>query len=379
MKTLIKNGMIHNAVDSKPFKGDILIRDGKIDSVGTGLSCDGAVVFDAEGFEVYPGFIDAHSHIGIVGYSGKPEQDDFEEKDPCTPNLRAIDAVNPLDYAFEKAAHAGVTCVCVGPGSCGVISGTHMALKTVGRRVDDMIVKNPVAMKIAFGENTKKFGNISSRMSVSAILRETVMKTREYIAKKKASDGDASKMPPYNAKLEAMIPVVNKEIPFKAHAHRNDDIMSAIRFAREMDVNLTIEHCSDCSAISDILAKEGYPIAVGPLVSESKKQENKFKCFSNVAKLIRSGCHVSMTTDSPIIAEEFLPVCAGFLLREGISEEDALKTITINAAEHLGIQNRVGSIEVGKDADLVISKGCALLNNVYPTAVFIDGKNISKN
>ena len=314
----------------------------------------------------------------MFGFSGELTKDDVEKYDRCTPNHRGIDCVNPDEPSFAKALQAGVTCVCVGPGSVGCMAGTHAAIKTGGSRIDDMIVKDPVAMKVAFGENPKRAlkSSITSRATIASTIRDALMQAKEYHALKKLANGDISKMPRYDAKLEALIPVIEKKIPLKAHTQRKDDTFTAIRIAKECGVNLTLEHVADGGEIAQELAKEGYPIAVGPYISQSVRSENCNKDPAAAVKMIREGCQISVMTDSPVVAQEYLPLVAGLLMREGLGEFEALQTITINPAKHLGIENRVGSIEVGKDADLVISKGCPMQITVKPEAVFLDGKKV---
>ena len=370
---IIKNAVIHTAASPETITGDILVADGKIVGIGTDIQETDAEVFDAADMDVYPGFIDAHTHIGMFGYSAPVSQDDVDLYDRCTPQQRGIDAINPEEPSFRAALEAGVTCVCVGPGSVSCIGGTHAAIKTNGQRVDDMVVKNPVAMKIAFGENPKKASkdHISTRMDIASTIRDTLNRTKEYLRLK-----EEGRLPKYDPKLEAMIPVIKKEIPLKAHAHRKDDIFTAIRIAKECDVRLTLEHTTDSCGIEQELAKEGYPVAVGPYFSQPKKSENQNSDPANAVALIEAGCSVSVTTDSPIVAEKYLPLCAGLLMREGLDEFRALQTISINPAKHLGIDHRVGSIEVGKDADLVIAKGCPMMMTVKPEAVFVNGVNV---
>lgn len=370
---LIKDAVIHTAVNPETVHGDILIKDGKIAQIGQCIAADGAEIFDAAGMDVYPGFIDAHTHIGMFGYSAPVSQDDVDLYHRCTPQQRGIDAINPEEPSFPEAVKAGVTCVCVGPGSVGCIGGTHAALKTCGSCVDDMIVKDPVAMKVAFGENPKKASKdpISTRMAIASTIRDALNQAKEYLRLKE--DG---KQPKYDPKLEALIPVIKKEIPLKAHAHRKDDIFTAIRIAKECDVRLTLEHTTDSCGIEEKLAEAGYPIVVGPYFSQPKKSENQNSDPANAVRLVEAGCCVSVMTDSPIVAEKYLPLCAGLLMREGLDEYRALQSITINPARHLGIENRVGSVEVGKDADLVITKGCPMQMTVKPEAVFINGQKV---
>jgi len=370
---LIQNGIIHNGVDPAPFRADILIDEGRILKIEKDIPANGVEVWDAAGLELYPGFIDAHTHIGMFGFSD-PSKDDVESFDRCTPNHRGIDAINPLEPSFRQALKAGVTCVCVGPGSVGCLSGTHLAVKTHGIRIDDMVVKNPVAMKAALGANPKMSKDkVSTRMTIAAVIRETLIHAKEYARRVDKAGGDPDRMPHYDPKLEALIPVVKKQIPLKVHAHRSDDVFTAIRIAKECDVCLTLEHVADGELIAPMLAAEGYPVAVGPHISQSKKEENANKSPAAAAALIRAGCQVSVMTDAPVMAEEYLPIAAGLLMREGISPFEALQTITINPAKHLGIADRVGSLEVGKDADIVVTDGFPLQTSVKPKAVFVNG------
>lgn len=371
---IIKNGCIHNAIDPEPFVADILVENGKISRIDKDIQIPDAEIYDADGFDVYPGFIDAHSHIGMFGFARDATKDDVEKNDRCTPHHRGIDIVNPDEPSFAAALQAGVTCVCVGPGSVGCIGGTHAAIKTYGDRIDDMIVKDPVAMKIALGENPKR--SLTSRATIAATIRDALIKAKEYLALKEAAGDDPTKMPHYNEKLEALIPVIHKDIPLKAHVHRKDDIFTAIRIAKECDVDLTLEHVTDGGEIAQTLAKEGYPIAVGPYFSQPTKSELSKKDPAAAVKMFRAGCQVSMMTDAPVIAEQYLPVVTGLLMREGLNEFEALQTITINPAKHLGIADRVGSIEVGKDADIVIAKGCPMQITVKAQAVFLEGKKV---
>lgn len=377
----IKNGRIHDAVHETAYMGDILVEDGVIQAIGSNLVIpDGAEILDVQGFEVYPGFVEAHCHLGLEGYGIGYEGLDINElNDPVTPEMRGIDAVNPLDPTFEKAAMAGITCVGTGPGSGNVLGGTFTAIKTVGHCVDDMLVKDGVAMKCAFGENPKncyKDKSIHTRMTTAAMLREALFKAKEYKARKDAANGDMTKMPAFDFKMEAMLPVINGEMPLKAHAHRADDILTAIRIAKEFNVKLTLEHCTEGHLIADKLAETNYPMAVGPSLTHATKFELKNKTFETPGILANAGCQVSIITDSPVIPQEYLPMAAGLAIKAGMKPFDALKAITINPARHLGIEERVGSLEAGKDADLVITNGCAFDSLTETIHVMIDGKLI---
>ena len=382
--TIIKNGRIHDAVHREAYVADILLADGKIAAIGTDLTAPAdAVIFDADGLDVFPGFVDAHTHIGLDGYGIGYEGCDYNEmNDIWTPQLRAIDGINPRDPSLADARRAGVTCVCTGPGSANVLGGTFLAMKTVGDRVDKMVVRDPVAMKCAFGENPKRCYRDkcdSTRMSTAAFLRGALMQARDYGARKQAANGDITKMPAYNQKLEALLPVLAREIPLKAHAHQANDIFTALRIAREFNLRLTLEHVTEGHLIVDELAGEkDVPMAVGPSLTFASKFELQNKSWSTPAVLTAAGCHVSIITDSSVIPQQYLPLCAGMAVKAGMDPFDALKAITINPAEHIGVADRVGSLEVGKDADVVITNGCPFEVMTEVRAVFIDGVQVAE-
>lgn len=382
MTTLIRGGLVHDAVHRDACKADILLADGKIAAIGTDLTAPAdAAVFDADGLEVYPGFVDAHTHIGLDGYGIGYEGCDYNEmNDIWTPQLRAIDGINPRDPSLADARRVGVTCVCTGPGSANVLGGTFLAMKTVGDRVDKMVVRDPVAMKCAFGENPKRCYRDkcdSTRMSTAAFLRGALMQARDYGARKQAANGDVTKMPAYNQKLEALLPVLAREIPLKAHAHQANDIFTALRIAREFNLRLTLEHVTEGHLIVDELAGEkDVPMAVGPSLTFASKFELQNKSWSTPAVLTAAGCHVSIITDSSVIPQQYLPLCAGMAIKAGMDPFDALKAITLNPAEHIGVADRVGSLEVGKDADVVITAGSPFEVLTEVKAVFIDGARI---
>ena len=382
--TIIKNGRIHDAVHREAYVADILLADGKIAAIGTDLTAPAdAVIFDADGLDVFPGFVDAHTHIGLDGYGIGYEGCDYNEmNDIWTPQLRAIDGINPRDPSLADARKAGVTCVCTGPGSANVLGGTFLAMKTVGDRVDKMVVRDPVAMKCAFGENPKRCYRDkcdSTRMSTAAFLRGALMQARDYGARKQAANGDITKMPAYNQKLEALLPVLAREIPLKAHAHQANDIFTALRIAREFNLRLTLEHVTEGHLIVDELAGEkDVPMAVGPSLTFASKFELQNKSWSTPAVLTAAGCHVSIITDSSVIPQQYLPLCAGMAVKAGMDPFDALKAITLNPAEHIGVADRVGSLEVGKDADLVITAGSPFEVLTEVKAVFIDGARIEQ-
>ena len=376
----IKNGTLHTAVSKETFIADILIDGGKIVKIGKGLSADGAEVIDATGLHVYPGFVEAHCHIGLDGYGIGYEGHDYNElNDPVTPQVQAIDGINPFDPCMKMAAKAGVTCFATGPGSSNSIGGTFAAIKPVGTRVDNMIVKFPIAMKCAFGENPKRCyqkQGISSRMTNAAKIREALNKAKVYKAKIEAAGDDASKLPAYDQKSEALIPVLNHEIPLKAHAHQANDIFTAIRIAKEFGVGLTLEHVTEGHMIVDELAKENHPLAVGPTFGHASKFELQNKTWETPGILAKAGCHVSIITDAPVTPLHYLPLCAGLAIKAGMDEYEALRAVTINPAEHIGIADRVGSLEEGKDADVVIVDGCPFDVTGVIKHVLINGEKV---
>ena len=382
MTTLIRGGLIHDAVHRGAYIADILLAGGKIAGIGTDLTAPAdAEIFDADGLDVYPGFVDAHTHIGLDGYGIGYEGCDYNEmNDIWTPQLRAIDGINPRDPSLAIARKAGVTCACTGPGSANVLGGTFLAMKTVGDRIDNMIVKDPVAMKCAFGENPKRCYRDkcdSTRMSTAAFLRGALMQAKDYGARKQAANGDVTKMPAYNQKLEALLPVLAGEIPLKAHAHQANDIFTALRIAHEFGLRITLEHVTEGHLIVDELAKEkDVPMAVGPSLTHASKFELQNKSWATPGVLAKAGCHVSIITDNSVIPQQYLPLCAGMAVKAGMDEFDALKAITINPAEHIGVADRVGTLEVGKDADVVITNGCPFEVLTETRAVFIDGNRV---
>lgn len=382
---LIKNGKILTMAGKSYEKGCILIDAGKIADVRENIEAPaGAEIIDAEGLFVMPGIIDAHCHLGMwedsVGFEGA---DGNEMTNPITPHLRAIDAINPMDINFKEAREAGVTTVMTGPGSANVIGGQFAVIKTYGKRIDDMIVKAPAAVKVAFGENPKRVYHgkgqaPSTRMSTAALLRETLAKARDYMKKKRAGESNPDKMPDVDLKLEALIPVLNKEIPLKAHAHRADDMFTALRIAREFDVNITLDHVTEGHLIVDELKKENVPLIVGPSFGERSKVELKEKTFETPGVLSNAGIKIAIMTDHPVIPQEHLNMCAAYAVRAGMKEEDALKAITINAAEFIGAADRVGSLEVGKDADIAIFDRNPLDIMSKAQYVLIDGNIVKK-
>jgi imidazolonepropionase-like amidohydrolase len=353
---LIKNGHIKPIVGEELENGCILIEDGKIVAIAAHLDApESTQIIDAGGRLVTPGCVEAHCHIGLHNQSMRWEGADYNESaDPITPHMRAIDGFNAMDPALGEAIRGGVTTVCTGPGSANVVGGTFMIAKLYGNRVDKMALVENAAMKCAFGENPKSvYGQNKktpkTRMATAALLRELLFKAKDYLAEK-----EAGKEPKFDIKLEAMLPVMRGEIPLKAHAHRADDIFTSIRIAKEFGVKLTLDHCTEGALIADELAGEGYPALVGPTMTNKTKPELRNKSFETPAALYNAGVKICIITDSPVITLENLPMCAGLAAQAGLPMEAAWQAITINPAEVLGVADRIGSLEPGKDADIVI-------------------------
>lgn len=380
---ILKNGKLLTMTGPE-FVGDIAIENGKIAAIGENLCAEGAQIRDVKGCYVMPGIVDAHSHIGMwedaMGWEGS---DGNESSDPVTPQLRAIDSINPYDRCFEEACAAGVTTCVTGPGSANVIGGTFVAMKTAGDSVEDMTLRFPVAMKAAFGENPKgvygKNGKTpKTRMATAAILRKALVEAQEYGKKIEDAAGDAEKMPARDLGKEALLKVIRRELPMKIHAHRADDILTAIRIAKEFNIRYTLEHCTEGWLITDHLKKalegscEG--IIIGPLLSDRSKIELKNLSYKAPKTLYDAGIRFAMITDHPVIPQHYLSVCIALAVREGLPEDEALRAITINAAEITGIADRVGSLAVGKDADIAVFSGHPLDFRARCLLTLINGK-----
>ncbi|WP_411680741.1 amidohydrolase [Clostridium thailandense] len=360
---LIKNGKIVTMAGINYENGTILIKNGKIIEVGEQIrEQDNMEIIDAKGGWVLPGLIDAHCHLGMIEEEIGAEGNDLNEmSDPLTPHLRALDGINPFDPAFREAVKAGITTVMSGPGSTNVIGGQFIVIKTKGVSVDEMAVMQPAALKIALGENPKRIYKGKNkmpmtRMGTTALLRETLIKGLNYKTKKDRAQAKGDNFD-LDIKMEALIPVLEKKIPLKAHAHRADDILTAIRIAKEFDVSLTIDHCTDGNLIVEQIKSSGAPVILGPSMTFRTKIETKNKSFDTAVVLNNAGVKLALMTDHPVTPIEYLPICAGLAVKAGLSMEDGLKSITINAAEILGVSNRIGSIEKGKDADIAIYDG----------------------
>ena len=363
---LLKNGNVMTMA-GPAFVGDVAIENGKIVAVGQSLSYSDAEVRDVTGMTVMPGIVDPHCHIGMwedaMGFEGA---DGNECTNPITPELRAIDAINPYDRCFEEAAAGGVTTCVTGPGSANVIGGQFVAIKTHGDSVEDMVLRFPVAVKAAFGENPKRVYNgknqtPSTRMATAAFMRKALIEAQEYNEKLERGKADPEKMPERNLGKEILARVIRRELPMKIHAHRADDILTAIRICREFKLRYTLDHCTEGYLITDklkeALGEDCEGIIVGPLLTDRSKIELKNLSFKAPKVLEQAGIEYAMMTDHPVTPEQYLPICTAVAVREGASEEGALKAITINAAKITGIADRVGSIEVGKDADIAVFSG----------------------
>lgn len=363
---LIVHGNIKTMEGRDFADGYIEIRDGKIAALGDMKDCprmEGQVL-DVEGSLVMPGIIEAHCHMGITEEKKGMEGDDCNENvNPVTPYLRAIDAINPMDAAFRDAMQAGITSAMIGPGSANVVGGQFAFVKTHGRCIDDMIVKAPAAMKVAFGENPKvnysgHGVSPSTRMAIAALLREELTKAQAYREKQEKNSGEEK-----DFRYECWLPVLRGEIPLKAHAHRADDILTAVRIAREFHLRMTLDHCSEGHLIMEELKTAGFPAIVGPDMASRNKIEVQNMAFKTAGLLSEHGILTAVTTDHPVSKIQFLPVCAGLAVKAGMSPEEGLRSITINAAKICGVDERVGSLAPGKDADIAIFTG-------NPTEVF---------
>lgn len=363
---LIIHGNIKTMEGRDFADGYVEVRDGKIAAVGDMRDCPGAEgqVLDVAGSLVMPGIIEAHCHMGITEEKKGMEGDDCNENvNPITPYLRAIDAINPMDAAFRDAMQAGITSAMIGPGSANVVGGQFAFVKTHGRCIDDMIVKAPAAMKVAFGENPKvnysgQGVSPSTRMAIAALLREELTKAETY--RKKRENNREEEM---DFRYECWLPVLRGEIPLKAHVHRADDILTAVRIAKEFHLRMTLDHCSEGHLIMEELKAAGFPAIVGPDMASRNKIEVQNMAFKTAGLLAKHGILTAITTDHPVSKIQFLPICAGLAVKAGMSPEEGLRSITVNAAKICGVDDRVGSLAPGKDADIAIFTG-------NPTEVF---------
>ena len=380
---VIIHGNIKTMEECDYADGYIQIEHGKIVTIGDMKECDlGALqnddkvqLINAKGNLVMPGIIEAHCHMGITEEKKGMEGDDCNENvDPVTPYLRAVDAINPMDDAFHDALKAGITSAMIGPGSSNVVGGQFAVLKTHGRCIDRMIVKAPAAMKVAFGENPKV--NFSgqgispvTRMSIASKLREELGRAREY--ERKISENPET---PPDFHYECWLPVLRGEIPLKAHAHRADDILTAVRIAKEFGLKMTLDHCSEGHLIVEELKEAGFPAIVGPDMASRNKIEVRNMAFKTAGLLSKNGVLTAITTDHPVSKIQFLPICVGLAVKEGMSMEDGFKSVTINAAKICGVDDRVGSLAVGKDGDIAIFDGNPMEVFTKTLCTIIEGK-----
>lgn len=390
----IINGTVYTMGKQGTFKhGAVHVENHMISWVGTmgewqerrrldmaGRELDGAdQVLDACGGWVLPGIIEAHCHMGITEEKKGMEGDDCNETvDPVTPWLRAIDAINSMDAAFNDAVRAGITAAMIGPGSSNVVGGQFALVKTWGRRIDDIVVKAPAAMKVAFGENPKvnysgQGKSPSTRMAIAGMLRRELFEARKYQRQKEQAIASGEEFQEDFVK-ECWLPVLRGEIPLKAHVHRVDDIFTAIRIAREFGLNMTLDHCSEGHLIAEELASEGFPAIVGPDLTSRNKIEVQNVAFKTAGVLANAGLKIAITTDHPVSQIQSLPLCAGLAVKSGLSLEEGLRAITVNAADICGVSQRMGSLEPGKDADIAIFSGNPMEVFTQTLYTIIDGK-----
>lgn len=383
----IIHGKLKTMADTDYEDGFLQIENGKIKALGAMQDYDMAresagqsqiekdTVLDAGGRLVMPGLLEAHCHMGITEEKKGMEGDDCNENvTPITPYLRAIDAINPMDAAFKDALRAGITGAMIGPGSSNVVGGQFAFVKTHGRCIDAMIVKAPAAMKIAFGENPKvnfagQNTSPATRMAIAAMLREELFHAKAY-QQKQLHNQKAEK----DFRYECWLPVLEGKIPLKAHAHRADDILTAVRIAKEFELSMTIDHCSEGHLIAEELKESGFPAIVGPDMASRNKIEVQNMAFKTAGILQKAGIPIAITTDHPVSMIQFLPICAGLAVKSGLPEEEGLRAITIEAAKICGVADRVGSLEAGKDGDVVIFDGNPLEVSTKAICTIMDGK-----
>lgn len=377
---LIQNGLLYTMETGDRLRADLLIRDGKIAEIAESIpKTENMNAINASGMHVLPGFIDAHSHIGIAEEKKTAQNDPSNEgTNPITPCLRAIDAINPMDSAFHNALAAGITGVMTGPGSSNAIGGQFAFIKTHGRRVDDMVVLAPAAMKLAFGENPISNygvnGSIpSTRMGILSLIREELFLARQYF------DAETSGSGQKDFGMECYRDVFEGKIPLKAHVHRTDDIFSAIRIAKEFGLGLTLDHCTEGHLIAEEIAASGYPAIVGPSLASRTKDEVSMSDFKTAGILQKAGVTVALTTDHPVSRIQYLPLCAALAVKEGMDEWAALRAITIDAAHICRVDQRLGSLKPGKDADLVIFDGNPLELKTRLCFTIINGEIVWQN
>lgn len=380
---LIINGTVHTMDGLTIPGGYVAIRGDKIAQVGPMEECpkdwEGRI-FDARGGHITPGFIDAHCHLGMFGDGVGIEGDDGNEAtDPCTPHLRAVDAVNPLDRCFQEAREGGVTTVLTGPGSANPISGQGIVIKTLGAWVDQMVLKAPATMKMALGENPKTVYNgrketPTTRMGTASVIRTELARALEYMDRQDKADTEAgTNAPGYDPRLEALIPVLRGELPVHIHAHRADDIATAVRICREYGLQFVVVHGTEGYRVTELLAAEGVGVITGPILTDRSKPELAGLTIENPARLAKAGVEIAICTDHPVTPIQYLPLCAAIAVRGGLEPEEALRAITLGGARLAGVAHRVGSLTPGKDADVVVTSGHPLEWTGSVEHVFING------
>ena len=377
---VIKNATLYTITDGIK-EGSLLIdSQGKIAAIGEVEIPEGAEVIDATGKILMPGMIDAHGHAGVyeegLGFEGS---DGNEMTDPITPHLRTLDAINPHEEGIPEALRAGVTAMCILPGSANVIGGQGVTVHLYGNTVEDMIIKEDGGLKMAFGENPKRVYSgqkktPSTRMATAAILRESLVKAQNYMAKQEQAKDDPTKYVERDLKMEVLVRALKREIPVRAHAHRADDIMTALRIAKELNLDMSIEHCTEGHKITKELKEAGVWALVGPTISNRSKVELQELSFNTLKVLWEAGIPVTITMDHPVVPVGYLPTAAGYAVKAGLPYKEALKAITINPAQVLGIADRYGSLEVGKMADVVLWNGDPLAIQSEVEQVLIHGE-----
>ena len=385
---VIKNARIFTMAGKNDFLGCVVLEDNKIKEVGNETlyqSYPDAEVIDALGLIVTPGLVDPHCHLGIMEEGIRFEGNDTNEMSgPVYPELRGIDSIYVKDMAFEYTYKAGITTVNTGPGSANVIGGTFTAIKTYGETVDEMIIKEETCMKMALGENPKRvYGtsgkNPGTRMASAALMREWLFKAKEYHKKLNAflNKEEDAKEPAFDMKLHSLMRVFDGLI-VKIHAHRADDIMTAIRISKEFGLNTTIDHATEAYLIPKQVKESGYNLIIGPTLGAASKYEFVNKTFESGRILAENDVEFAIMTDHPVITLDTTLVQAALFVKEGLSEEKALEALTITSAKLNGIDDRVGSLEVGKDADVVIWDGPIFDIMTRPAYVIINGEVFHK-
>ena len=380
---LIFNGVVHPVDAPVITNGYVELEGGKIKGVGPiealPKGCEGPSL-DVKGGHIVPGFVDAHCHLGLFGDALKFEGDDGNEAtNPCTPHVRAIDGVNPLDRCFQEAREGGVTTVLTGPGSANPISGQGIVIKTLGAWVDQMVLKAPATMKMALGENPKTVYNgrketPTTRMGTASVIRTELARALEYMDRQDKADTEAgTNAPGYDPRLEALIPVLRGELPVHIHAHRADDIATAVRICREYGLQFVVVHGTEGYRVTELLAAEGVGVITGPILTDRSKPELAGLTIENPARLAKAGVEIAICTDHPVTPIQYLPLCAAIAVRGGLEPEEALRAITLGGARLAGVAHRVGSLTPGKDADVVVTSGHPLEWTGSVEHVFING------